>query len=242
VGQASIYRDAGFDAVILENYGDRPYKPRVGKGQLAAMTAIARTVVKEVDIVVGINLLRNSGYEAIYAAYISGASLVRINNLCEVRVSPEGLLAPVARLVARALQELDSYSMAYNGRLNIVADVDVKHSLPLREATLMESTRECVERSGIPLAGVVVTGRRTGEEPGYEMIEQAAAIAEDLGTRLIIGSGVSAANIARYWGDADAFIVGTSVKIGERTDNPVDEKKAKSLARLVKHYRNTMGC
>ena len=242
VNQSSIYREAGFDAVILENYGDKPYSPRVDKGQVAAMATIARVVAKEVDIIVGVNLLRNSGYESVYAAYISGASLVRINNLCEVRVSPEGLLAPVARQVARALQELDAYSMAYNGKLNIIADTDVKHSAPLTGVPLKEAARECVQRSGIPLAGIVVTGKRTGEEPSYEIIEQVAAIAEDLGTGLIIGSGVSAVNIARYWRDADGFIVGTSVKIGEKTDNPVDERKASHLAKLVKHYRTTMGC
>lgn len=243
LNQAKVYESCGFDGVIIENYGDRPYSLRVGKGQVAAMTYIVGSVTRELSIPVGVNMLRNSGYEAIYVAYVSKARFIRVNSLCELRVSQEGIMYPEARRIARALSELNAYEDIRAGRLLIMADVSVKHSSPLTPAVdVKDLVRDCVERSGVPVYSLILTGARTGEEPGYDRVGEVLPVVRDLGVQLYIGSGVSHANIIKYWGVADGFIVGTSVKIGGRTENPVSEEKAIALAKIVKHAREVIGC
>jgi len=243
VSQAKIYESAGFDGVIVENYGDKPYTLRAGKGQVAAMTYIVGSVARELSIPVGVNMLRNSGYEAVYVAHITGARFVRVNNLCELRVSQEGIMYPEARRIARALSELSIYDEVQSGKLAIMADINVKHSSPIAPTiNTKDMVRDCVERSGIPVYSIIVTGARTGEEPGYDRVEEILPVARELRVELYIGSGVSHTNIMKYWSVGDGFIVGTSVKTGGRTENPVSEEKASALARLVKHAREVIGC
>jgi len=243
VNQARVYESSGFDGVIVENYGDKPYSLRASVGQVAAMVRIVSSVVKSTSIPVGVNMLRNSGYEAFYVAYVSGARFIRVNSLCEMRISQEGILRPEARRLSRALEELLAYDDLYSGRLAVMADIGVKHSSPLVQSqSLQDIVRDCIERSGIPVYSLVVTGARTGEEPGYDRVEEALPVARDLGVQLYIGSGVTHTNITKYWSIADGFIVGTSVKIGGRTENPVSEEKATALAKLARHLREVTGC
>lgn len=242
VSQAKVYEAAGFDGIIVENFGDRPFSRIASRAQVASMAVITRAVAKALSIPVGVNVLRNSGAEAVVVAHLSGARFVRINNLCEVRVSSEGILYPEARRIARALTDLALHEDLYAEKLLIMSDVNVKHSYALGQADPASIMRDCVERSGFPIHYAVISGLRTGEEPGYDVVESTLPVARELGLQLIIGSGVTSSNISKYWRVADGFIVGTSVKVGGRPEAPVSEERASSLAKLVKHFRSTMGC
>ncbi len=241
--EARKYEEAGFDAVVIENYGDQPYNVKAGLGQTTAIALIAREAVKQLSIGVGLNLLRNSGYESIYAAYLSGASFIRVNNLCEVRVSPEGILYPAAHEISRALMELDLYNKVEKGELMILADIGVKHSYPLHcRYEVGETARECVERAGFKVSGLVVTGGKTGVEPGIGVVEDVHLASRDLRIPLIAGSGIGHDNLPTYWRYVDGFIIGTAAKIGGNVENPVSIERAKSLVNLAKRYRRTGQC
>ncbi|MFN4045719.1 MAG: BtpA/SgcQ family protein [Acidilobaceae archaeon] len=243
VSQAKIYENAGFDGVIIENYGDKPYNVRAGAGQAAALSRIVYSTVREVSIPVGVNVLWNSGYEAVYVAHVSGASFIRVYNLCELRVSQEGILYPEARRVAKALGELGAYEDIYSGNLSIMTDVSTRQTIMQQQPIDMRAIiRDCVERCGIPIHAIIISGARIGEEPGYDATEAARTVTRDIYVKLFMGSGVSHINISKYWELVDGFIVGTSVKLGNRVENPVSEEKAASLAKLVKHYRSAIGC
>jgi len=243
LNQAKLYESIGFDGVIIENYGDKPYSVHASKGQIASLAKIVSAITRELSIPVGISILRNAGYESIIVTHVSGARFTRINSLCELRVSQEGILYPEARRVARALQELNIYEDLYLNRLLIMADINVKHSYPLHEESdITNIVRDCVERCGYPIYSIILTGSRTGEEPGYDTVEKVIGVVRELGVQLYVGSGVTHTNISKYWSIADGFIVGTSIKVGGRTENPISEDRAIALAKLVKHYRSTIGC
>lgn len=243
VSEAKKYSEAGFDAIIIENFGDKPYKMRVGVGETASIVRVVGEVKRAVNIPVGVNLLRNSGYETLYAAHISGASFVRVNSLCELRVSVEGIMEPAMRDIARALQELDIYNDVLEGRLEILADINVKHSKPFaRDYKPEVLIKDCLERSGYPVSALIVTGESTGVEPPPEHVESVARIASEYNVKTIVGSGVKPENIAKYWHASDGFIVGTSVKLGEYTENVVSLEKARTLSSLVERYRQTWPC
>ncbi len=235
LAEARAYIESGFDAVIIENYGDTPYPKRPGPLQVAAMTRVVSEVVKAIGgSRVGVNMLRNGAAEAVAVAAAAGASFVRVNSLCETRLTPEGVIEPEASRVAWALRSLGALD---EGGPAILADVDVKHSSPLARYSLRDAVRDCIERSGTPIAGIIVTGRATGEEATPVDVEEAASVAKPHGVAVIVGSGVSTANLSRYWHAADAFIVGSSVKVGGAAWNPVDRSKARALAALAAQYR-----
>ena len=223
--------EGGVDAVIVENYGDAPYAVRVRDPETIAAFALAARraveVAREYGAPVGLSLLRNSAPEAVAVAAVVGAEFVRSNAFCEPRASPEGVLEPVARetlLRARAL----------GWRGAILADVDVKHSLPLGEGYDPRlAAREALHRCK-PDA-LIVSGARTGEapEPGY-----VAAIREAVPrARLLLGSGASPENIRLYWRLVDGFIIGTYFKKDGVTTNPVDRQRVERLMGLVRELR-----
>jgi hypothetical protein len=227
VEEARKLESAGFDAVLIENYGDAPYAPEgVDALGLASLTAIAREIARSVSLPVGLNILRNGGVQAAATAYASGARFVRINGLCEVRVSVEGVWGALAHDVWAILRSLTR-------KIAVLADVNVKHSYPLHsDVKGWRIVRDCVERAS-PDA-IVVTGAETGKppDPGY-----VASIRGLAGIPVIVGSGIDSSNIRAYWSIADGFIVGTSVKVGGRTHNPIDLRAAKELAEKAKELR-----
>ncbi len=227
VRDAKSLVEGGVDGVIVENYGDAPFEKRVSRPEtIAAYAIILRRVVKEVGgvVPVGASLLRNSGPEAVAVAAVAGAEFIRVNALCEPRVAPEGILEPVAREVAEKAR-----SLAWRGA--VLADVDVKHSLPLGEGYDPGiAAREALGRCGAD--AVVVSGSRTGEapEPGYVAVIRSAVPSAPL----ILGSGVTPENIRLYWRLVNGFIIGTYFKEGGVTRNPVDPARVKRLVSLAR--------
>lgn len=224
--EARKYEEAGFDAVIIENYGDKPYHVEWGDHLLTSLlTAVTRELSRSLSIPVGVNVLRNDPLAALSAAYAGGGRFVRVNAFCEPRVSGEGLLQPAAAMVADIREKLDRTILVF-------ADVDVKHSIPLTEKQ-HRLLADCASRS---LAdGFIVSGPHTGEPPppGYVASMRSALQPYPV----LLGSGVSAGNLKAYWSLADGFIVGTSVKIGT-AETRVDTGKARRLASIVRELRS----
>jgi len=81
---------------------------------------------------------------------------------------------------------------------------------------------------------IIVTGAATGKEPLLDDLRQAQG-----GCRLpvLLGSGISSANLARYWADADGFIVGSSLKAGGLWDAPVDPARVEALVAEARRLR-----
>jgi predicted TIM-barrel enzyme len=74
---------------------------------------------------------------------------------------------------------------------------------------------------------VIVSGIATGQPTDAAEVQ---SVAGAVGIPTLVGSGVTLDNVANY-GDADALIVGSSIKQGGVWSGPVDESKARALAR-----------
>ncbi|MEB3787681.1 MAG: BtpA/SgcQ family protein [Desulfurococcales archaeon] len=240
VEEAERYKQAGFSAVIVENYGDKPFSIEVSKPQAVSLALIASSVRREVNgISVGVNVLRNDAYTALTIAVLAGLDYVRVNSLCEVRVSGEGILYPAARRLVEAARELNAIDTLVNGRLRILADVNVKHSMPLASYSVQEASLDCIERLGFKPWALVVSGSRTGEPPDTSSLESVAWIAHGHGVKVYVGSGVSPENIHAFIDLVDGFIIGSSVKAGARPEGRVDPVKASMLADIVRGSRGS---
>jgi len=54
-------------------------------------------------------------------------------------------------------------------------------------------------------------------------------------TRILLGSGVTPANLRDFLPAADGFIVGTSLTVGGKVSNPVDVKRVAALVRAIEN-------
>ena len=210
---------AGFDAVIVENFGDAPfYADDVPKVTVAAMTRAVTAVAEAAGIPVGVNVLRNDAMAALVVAIASGATFVRVNVLAGVMHTDQGTItgraADVARLRATLAPEVE-----------VLADVFVKHAPPPPGLTVGQAASDLWERAGAD--GIIVSGAGTGRALDLSQLETVRAAVPD--APIFAGSGVTAATIAGLLRICDGAIVGTSVKENGVTTAPVDPARARAL-------------
>lgn len=220
LAEARIYRDAGFTAVVIENMHDRPYlKGAIGPEITAAMTALAREAKRETGLVVGIQVLAGANREAIAVAHASGADFVRVEGFVYAHVADEGIIESCAGELLRYRRAIGAQ------RVLVFADIKKKHSAHAITADV--SLSETGKAAEFFLAdGVVVSGAATGVPTSPEEVRDVARV---VGVPVLVGSGITAANLECY-STAHGFIVGSSVKQGGIWSNPLDPEAVRALA------------
>ncbi|WP_457742310.1 BtpA/SgcQ family protein [Thermococcus sp.] len=223
VKDARTLEEAGFDAVMIENFGDVPFPKYVDKTTVAAFTAVAKAVGDEIGIPLGINVLRNDGMAAYSIAYAIKADFIRVNVLSGLAYTDQGLIEGIAHELARLRKLLPS-------RIKVFADVHVKHAVHFFD--FEDAVRDTVER-GLADA-IVVSGRATGKPVDFEKLTMAKKISP---VPVLVGSGTSYENLPELWKYADGFIVGTWIKRDGEVENEVSFDRAKMLLDLAKKLR-----
>lgn len=222
-----VLRDAetlvagGMHGLLLENYGDAPFFPgRVPTHVAACLTALAVQVRTAFDVPLGINVLRNDGCTALEVAQAAQAQFIRVNILCGARLTDQGVIEGIAHELLRLRRQLGA------DEVRILADVNVKHSAPLANRPIGDEVDDVLSR-GLADA-LIVSGVATGKpaDPAELLQVRTAAAGR---APVLVGSGVSAENIARLCPHADGFIVGSSLKPGGRIEQPVDLALVRSL-------------
>jgi hypothetical protein len=228
VQEAMKYFESGFDGVIIENYGDKPFEKSVRRLAYASLALIVSKVVEETGGPIGVNVLRNDVEAAVEIAALTGAAFIRVNALCSAREAPEGRIGPALSAAAEALARVKA-------SVDILADIDVKHSLPtVPNYTAEWEIAECAARKGLlPIKAIIITGKRTGEPPEPDYVAKLAHTAHRLGLKALVGSGVSPELIRLLRDAVDGFIVGSYVKAEGRTEAPVSRERATELARAA---------
>jgi len=219
VEDASTLAAAGFDALLMENFGDAPfYSDDVPDATVAAMARAASAVADAVDLPLGINVLRNDGLAAVSIAAAVGAAFVRVNVLTGTMTTDQGPIVGKAAEIARL-------RIALGQDIAIAADVMVKHAVPPPGLTLASAARDTWERGGAD--GLVLSGGSTGDPVSRADLESLRAAVPS--APILIGSGTSAATVAGLLEIADGVIVGTSIKQGSITTASVDPRLAAEL-------------
>ena len=223
--EARLLRDVGFDAAIIENFGDVPFaKDRVGPGTIACMSRLARAVRAEVpELRLGVNVLRNDAAAALAVAAATDAHFIRVNVHVGATVTDQGVIEGRAHETLRMRRALGI-------SVGIWADVDVKHGRSLSHTCIGDEAEDAVRR-GLADA-LIVSGRGTGKATSEDDLK---AVSERvLEAPIYVGSGVTAENVASLLELADGVIVGTSIKAGGKTTDSIDRDRA---ARLVEQAR-----
>ncbi|WP_424008979.1 BtpA/SgcQ family protein [Haloferax denitrificans] len=225
---AAALEAGGVDGIMLENFGDAPFYPdRVPRHVVADVAALAGTLREHVSVPFGVNILRNDVQSALGIAAATGGAFVRVNVHTGARLTDQGLIEGMAHETVRLRDQLDA-------DVAILADIDVKHSAPLADRSHSEVVGELVERGGAD--GIIVSGTGTGEAVDTTVLEDVvnARDARGLDAPVLIGSGVTPETAPELLSVADGAIVGTALKEGGKTTNPVDEAAVERLVASVR--------
>jgi membrane complex biogenesis BtpA family protein len=229
VEDARAYVAGGITALVVENFHDAPFVKRgVGAAAVAAL-ALATDRVRAVDGVraVGVNVLRNDALAALGIAAATDAHFVRVNVHTGAMYTDQGLIEGRAAETMRERARL-------GGRVQVLADVHVKHATPVAGEALEDAARDAVRRGRAD--GLIVSGAATGDAPDPGRI---ARVRDAVGGEvpLIVGSGFDASNAAPLLAHADGAIVGTAAKRDGDVAAPVDVERVRALVEAARQAR-----
>ena len=212
---AEVIAEAGFDGVMVENFGDAPFfADDAPKVTIASLTTAVNAVYEASRLPTGVNVLRNDGLGALAVAAATPASFIRVNVLSGTMYTDQGPIVGNAAEIARM-------RAAVCPDVAVMADVFVKHATPPAGLTIKDATNDLVERAGAD--AVVVSGVGTGSAAD---LDELATVAQASHLPVYLGSGVSVDNVAAMLGIAQGAIVGTSIKVDGVATNPVDPAAA----------------
>lgn len=222
LADAQAYAEGGFDALIVENYGDRPFAPgAVPPATVAALTAIALEVrTRFPELPLGVNVLRNDARSALSIASVVGASFIRVNVLVGAMVTDQGVL------------EGQAWDLALERRLlatdvAVWADVMVKHAAPLGAQSLEDQAADAFLRAGA--SAIVLSGSGTGQPADPQDFVRVRRRLPS--APLVVGSGLREETLSQFAQVADAAIVATAL---QAPSGRVDVARVRSFASKVR--------
>ena len=220
---AAALAAAGFDAVVVENFGDAPFfKDNVPKVTVAAMTA-ACMAVREAAPTLGlvVNVLRNDADAALAIAAVTGARAIRVNIHTGARVADQGLIEGRAAETLRTRKALGLSTAIW-------ADVDVKHSAPLAPYPLDQDVRDLVFRGGAEV--VIASGSGTGVLPDEAKMRAISELVRGAGARVGLGSGASLVTLPMLAKHIDVLIVGSALMDDGKAGGGIVAERAQEFA------------
>lgn len=234
--QAAGLLEAGFDGLVVENYGDAPFfAGSVPPETVAALAVVAREVVLVAGgAPVGVNVLRNDARAALGVAVVAGARFVRVNVHSGVAATDQGIVEGRAADTLRARELLRASGQDPGRAVAIWADAHVKHARPLDSDDVARAASDLAER-GLADA-VLVSGSGTGHAPQASHVVRART-----GTGavpLLIASGLSVGNCGELVPLVDGAIAASDALEGGHAGAPVDPARARAL---VKAFRAAAG-
>lgn len=207
----------GVDAILVENFGDAPFAAdTVEPFTVSAMTDIVGAIRQAFpEAPVGVNVLRNDGRAAMAIAATTGASFIRVNVWVGTMATDQGLITGKAREILMQRKRL-------NASVEVLADVHVKHAVPLGPMSLVDTAKDTFLRGRAD--GLIFTGSGTGSPTDLSEI---ASIRHALPKApLWVGSGVTPETLPS---NVDGVIVGTWLHEESDLTRPIDQDRVAHL-------------
>ncbi|XP_021699958.1 uncharacterized protein F13E9.13, mitochondrial isoform X2 [Aedes aegypti] len=217
---------------MIENMHDVPYVQRqhFGPETVACMTKIATLVRGAVgeNTRCGIQVLACGNEEALAVAKACNFDFIRAEGFVFSHVADEGFTDANAGQLLRYRRNIDAE------HIQIFTDIKKKHSAhAITNDISLKETAKAAEffRSD----GIIITGASTGCEANVDDVESLVGETE---LPLIIGSGITAENLNKYWNIADAAIVGSHFKENGNWRGALSEVKVQAFMNKVNGFRN----
>lgn len=223
MAEAQIYKESGFDALLVENTHDLPYlKGAVAPETTAAMAVICRALKAETKMPFGVQILAGANIEALAVAIACGLEFVRVEGFVFAHIGDEGFHDACAPNLIRRRFNLKADS------IKIFADIKKKHSSHAitSDVAIGETAKTAQD---FKADGVIVSGLRTGDAAS---VDEVKAVAEAVEIPVLIGSGVNRDNLPEYATSADALIIGSSVKVDGLWQNALDRERCQRIVEI----------
>ncbi len=199
---ARTLREAGFPALMTENFGDAPFTAgELEPITVAAMSIVVREIIRETGLPVGVNCLRNDARAAIGIAAATGAQYIRVNVHTGVAATDQGVIEGKAYTTVRELQRLCP-------KVRLFADVHVKHAQPVNQPDIALAAEETAYRGRAD--AIIVSGATTGRAVDLRELERAREAVPD--KIVLVGSGADPTSIRDILKTANGAIVGSALK------------------------------
>jgi membrane complex biogenesis BtpA family protein len=227
VDEAMSLAGAGFPSLMVENFGDAPFRADSSDPEtIAAMTLAVNGVLEATGLPVGVNVLRNDALSALAIAAVTGAGFIRVNVLTGVMYTDQGPIVGRADELARRRAWLAP-------EVEIWADVMVKHATPPPGLDIDQAVEDTVLRGRAD--AVIVSGSGTGVAPDANDSARARAVLPK-GIRLVIGSGAGVDNLGTLAELADTVIVGSSLKVDGVATGRLDPGRVATFIEAARHH------
>ncbi|WP_455845237.1 BtpA/SgcQ family protein [Pantoea agglomerans] len=216
---ADNYISGGVHGLIIENHGDIPFaKPDdIGPETAAFMAVITEKIRERFGVPLGINVLANAAIPAFATALAGGADFVRVNQWANAYIANEGFIEGAAAKALRYRSQLRAE------HIRVFADSHVKHGSHaiVADRSIQELTRDV---DFFEADAVIATGQRTGDSATLDEIDEISAATE---LPLLVGSGVTPANVCQILGRTQGVIVASTLKVDGVWWNEVDLERVK---------------
>ncbi len=221
---AQTLKAAGFDGIMVENFGDAPFtRGAIAPETVAAMAVVIREICKETKLPIGVNCLRNDARSALGIAAAVGASFIRVNVLTGVAATDQGMIEGDAHKTLR-----DRAALCPNVR--ILADVHVKHAICVNQPDIALAAEETAYRGQAD--AIIVSGSTTGRAADVDELVRVKEAVSD--KPVFIGSGATKETIATLLSKVDGAIVGSALKPDGDISRPIDRALADEFVAAVK--------
>jgi len=218
--EATIYKNEGIDAIMLENMHDIPYlKREVGHEISTLMAIIAYEIKKITSLPIGIQILAGANKAAISVANSAGLDFIRTEGFVFSHIADEGFFESDAGELKRFQKMI--------GADNILIFNDIKKKHSSHQITKDVDIVETAKAAEFFLSdGVIITGKATGEFADPKEVENVKA---NIKIPVLIGSGITDKNLYDYLNIADGFIIGSFFKKNGYWANEIDIEKVKKI-------------
>ncbi len=225
-------QNGGINGILIENWKEDSIGEFVTKETENSLTKVVLAIIQYIKVPFGINVLNNDYKVALSLAKATGANFIQLDvfvdhvlsnfthspnaskNPFEINLNPEDVTAHAKKIDAE--------------NIPIFVFVQPKHYKMLEKNKPIELSVKQAIKAG---ASAILITKETGTAPTIDLIKRAKSAAGDIPVG--IGSGFSAKNAEEYLKVADFATVGTSIKMDNNTDNPVDIYKVKKLMDTV---------
>jgi uncharacterized protein len=213
----NILLEAGFDAILFCNEGDRPYSFEAGYEGVAAMTRVVTELAPK-DRPFGIDFLWDTR-AALAVAVATGASFIR-GVMTGAYESDMGLWNTDAAAVLRERRRLDADDVAVfmNVTPEFASALGTRGTSAIARSAVVSSLADAI----------LVSGPMQGVEPSLEALSEAKT---GVGSHVpvVANTGAKSTNLGSLLEVADGIIVGSDLKRDGYTWAPVDPRRVEQF-------------
>jgi uncharacterized protein len=219
-------QEAGVDGLLFCNEADLPYQLGVGQEAAAAMAAVIGAVRRQISAPFGVNLVWDP-VSSLAVARATGASFVR-EVFTGVYESDLGIMQPDFGSIAAYRSGIGAEQVA------LFANITPEFASSAGHRTVAQRARSA---AFLGVDALLISGAITGEPTDLTLLREARAAAGD--TPVLANTGVTAGTVRDVLSVADGAIVGTSLKAGSITWNPVDPVRAAEFMAAARQARES---